>query len=462
MNDPIKFGTDGWRAIVARDFTFRNLERVARATAAWLGNTGSVVLGYDARFMGQQFAEHVARILTGEGIRVLMADSVTPTPAISWATLEYGADAGVVITASHNSAEYNGYKVKAPFGGPATPAMVAAIEREIKPWQKMRSRPVGNIERVDICSQYLRMLRKKVDVHTLGQAGLRVAHDTMYGAGRGLLTALLGKKCIQELHADFNPSFVGLSPEPVERNMRDLSRMVAEQGLDIGLANDGDADRIGVVDETGTVVTAHMILALLLRYMFEEQGLRGIVVKTFATTHLLEKMAGVYNLPVETYPIGFKYIAPRFVDGDALVGGEESGGIAVAGHIPERDGIYVALLLIAMMHRYGKKISTMVDELCDDFGPHAYYRADIRTSRSQTDRVIEQLKHSGGLDRIGGLTVQAMDTLDGYKHLLPNTAWLLVRPSGTEPVLRIYAEAESDTLARILVQSASMQLGLDE
>ena len=464
MDQPIRFGTDGWRAVIARDYTFANLRRVAAGTAAWLGNAGTVVLGHDARFMGRQFAEYVARSFATDGMKVILAEGVTPTPAISWATKEYGAEAGIVITASHNPPEYNGYKVKADFGGPATPEMIDAIEREIPLVADSRPLPdfvslteAANIETADVRGGYLEALRGLIDLKALKKAGLSIGHDAMYGAGQGCLAELLGP--VREVHATFNPSFGGLIPEPIGRNLGEFSRVIVREGLDVGIANDGDADRIGVLDHTGGEVTSHFILALLLKYLHEEGGRGGAVVKTFATTHLLDLMGDAYGLPVETYPIGFKHIAPRFVDGDVLVGGEESGGIAAAGHIPERDGIYVGLLLLELMVKRGRKLTELVHELTSEFGPHAYHRSDVRTSRRKTDEIVERLRLDGGLDRLGGQPVVDMDTLDGHKHLFEG-GWLLIRPSGTEPVLRIYAEAETVAAARGLVEDAARQLGI--
>ncbi len=462
MIESIRFGTDGWRAVVARDYTFANLRRVTAGTAAWLGYAGTVVVGHDARFMGRQFAEYVARSLATDGIHVLLAKGVTPTPAISWATKEYGAEAGIVITASHNPPEYNGYKVKADFGGPATPEMIRTIERGIPLVAESRALPdlaslAANIETADVRGAYLEALRSLVDLKALKKAGLSIGHDAMYGAGQGCLAELLGP--VREVHATFNPSFGGLIPEPIRRNLGEFSRVIVREGLNVGIANDGDADRIGVLDQTGSEVTAHFILALLFKYMHKEFGRHGAVVKTFATTHLLDLMGDAYGLAVETYPIGFKHIAPRFVDGDVLVGGEESGGIAAAGHIPERDGIYVGLLLLEMMVKRGKKLSELVHELTSEFGPHAYHRSDIRTSKKKTEEIVERLRLDGGLDRLGGQPVVDIDTLDGHKHFFEG-GWLLIRPSGTEPVLRIYAEAEAEATARGLVIDAARQLGI--
>ena len=461
MHEPIRFGTDGWRAVVARDFTFANLTRLARGTASWLRGRAAVpkvVIGHDARFMGRRFARHVAEALSRDGIHVVLAAGITPTPAISWATKAYGAHAGVVITASHNPAHYNGYKLKASFGGPATPAMTAAVERAIPAvtdaaWA---DRP-GTIEEADVCADYTRYLRQCIDVTALRSSGIKVAHDAMYGAGQGLFSTLLGRENVVELHNAFNPSFGGMAPEPIGRNLGPFMALVAASDVAIGIANDGDADRIGVVDETGREVTSHLVMALLVKYLHQQRGLGGAVVRTFATTAMLEKMGRKYGLAVETLPIGFKYVAPRMVESDVLLGGEESGGIALKGHICERDGVYVGLVLLEMLMQRGMPLSGLVQELFDEFGPHEYYRSDVRTPAQRA--IIARLTAEGGLKHIGGSPVVRLDTLDGFKHITAE-GWLLVRPSGTEPVLRIYAEATSKARAQAYVADAAEQFGI--
>ncbi|MFQ5570560.1 MAG: phosphoglucomutase/phosphomannomutase family protein [Rhodothermales bacterium] len=471
MAQPITFGTDGWRAVIARDFTFDNLERVARATAQWLRQTGksdlSVVIGHDTRFMGRDFAEHAARVLVASGVRVLFADAVATTPAVSWATQEYDANAGIVITASHNPPAYNGFKIKADFGGPATPAMIAAVEAEIEPLP-VDARPLptfealcaaGRIELRDVNRAYVAVLRDRLDIDAIVGSGIRVAHDAMYGAGQGVVTALLGRENVVELRSERNPGFHGQAPEPIERNLGGLSEAVVREGCAVGLANDGDADRIGMVDERGVFVTSHEILALLVKYLHRERGLTGEIIKTFSTTHLLDRMGKAYGLPVETMPVGFKYIAQKMVERDVLVGGEESGGIAVKGHIPERDGIYIGLLVVEMMVKRGKTLSELVQELFDEFGPHHTYRSDLHTTEDKKRRALRLLEEGGGLSEIAGHRVERFDTLDGYKHLMAD-GWLLVRPSGTEPVLRVYAEADTPEAARAWVEEAVRQLGV--
>ena len=474
MSDPpIEFGTDGWRAVIAEDYTFANLERVAQATADWLhdeyGGSPSVVVGHDARFLGRQFAERATQVLAEAGVHVTFADTMVSTPAVSWATQAMDCDAGVVITASHNPPEYNGYKIKAHFGGPAPPEMITAVEDRIRPAGALdRSRPAfdgltseGRVAPNDIRSGYLNALHNALDTDAIVDSGLAVAHDAMYGAGQGLVTDLLGADQAIPLRHERNPSFHGLAPEPIADRLGELSDTVGNSDCAAGLANDGDADRIGMVDENGDFVSSHRILALLVKYLYEERGLSGDVVKTFSTTHLLDKMGEQYGLTVETTPIGFKHIAPKMSGDTVLVGGEESGGIAAAGHIPERDGIYIGLLIVEMMVKRGKTLSALVDELLEEFGPHYNYRDDIHIREDQKADVLDRLDTQGGLDTVNGHPVQRVETLDGFKHVT-DTGWLLIRPSGTEPVLRVYAEAESLKAAEALVKDASRQLGLDD
>lgn len=469
---PIKFGTDGWRAVIADDYTFSNLERVASATADWLkadyGNTPRVALGHDTRFLGRQFAERAAQVLAESGVEVLFANSIVSTPAVSWATQALDCDAGVVITASHNPPEYNGFKIKAHFGGPAPPKMISAVEEAV-PSTHTREDSLppfdalvadGSIMMRDLREGYLDALRETLNINTIAQSNLKIAHDPMYGAGLGLVTALLGEEQVIPLHHDQNPGFHGVAPEPIEDRLHELSATVVEENCDVGLANDGDADRIGMVDENGDFVSSHRILALLVKYLHEERGLSGDIVKTFSTTHMLDKMGARYDLNVETTPIGFKYIASKMAEGGVLVGGEESGGIAASGHIPERDGIYIGLLIVEMMVQRDMSLSSLVDELLEEFGPHYNYRDDIHIREDQKERVLSRLENEGGLDEVNGHPVDRVETLDGFKHVTDN-GWLLIRPSGTEPVLRVYSEAESLDAAEALVKDASDQLGLD-
>lgn len=462
MNN-IKFGTDGWRAIIAKDYTYENLTIVTQATARWISEENisgnGVVIGYDARFSGRNFANHVASVFASMEVPVRIAGSIAPTPAVSWGALHYDA-VGIVITASHNPPEYNGFKIKAPFGGPATPAQIAGVEEryrdynpglEVGPYQDYVKR--GQIREINLTDQYLDVIRSSIDLEAIRKSGIRIGHDPMYGSGRTLIKQLLGDQ-VREIHDDLNPGFGGTAPEPIEKNLKEFAAFVPENRCAIGIANDGDADRIGLFDETGTFVDSHQILSLLVKYLSREKGLDGTIVKTFSTTTMLDKQAEKYGLPIEITPIGFKYIAEKIVTQDVIVGGEESGGLAVKGHIPERDGIYIGLLITEMMVKAGKKLSDLVQELFDEFGSHSTYRNDLHTEEKKKNAMMDYCKNKK-LTEIDGKKVVEWKFTDGVKHILENGSWLLVRPSGTEPVLRIYSEAPNRKEAVSLVEDAT-------
>ncbi len=465
----ITFGTDGWRAVVGADYTFDNLTTVSRATAAWVqeqaaagAGDGAVVIGYDTRFQGDAFARHVASVFASSGVRVRLAADVATTPAVSWATADGGHTAGIVVTASHNPPQYNGFKIKQHAGGPATPEMIADVEArldafeadggadgqgfEIRAYDDLVAD--GTITTFDLRGAYTKLLKDRLDVDAIRGASLRVAYDAMYGAGFGIVTELLGKVRVIELHQERNPGMHGQAPEPIEKNLSALLKAVVDETCALGLATDGDADRIGLVDEEGQFVDSHKILALLVKYLHVEKGLRGDIVKTFSTTDMLDRMGEAYGLKVVTTPIGFKYIAPKIIDGDVLVGGEESGGMAVKGHIPERDGLYIGLLVAEMMVKRERTLSGLVRELMDEFGPHYQSRTDLRTTPERKEAVLAQLAE--GLQTVDGQPVTTSETLDGFKFRVDG-GWLLFRPSGTEPVLRVYAEAATPEAADALV-----------
>lgn len=465
MKPEIKFGTDGWRAIIADTYTFANVQKVAQATGRWVLNTygddASVVVGYDTRFLGEQFAKHTARVLASMGITVHLSDGYTSTPIVSWATLAYGCSHGVVITASHNPPHYNGFKLKAHFGGPSTPAMIAAVEAELPhvagTAQDLQSfealQDAGLIHLTDFTPAYLDVIRDRVDVEAIRQSDLKIAYDAMFGSGQGMVSELLGEDRVLTLHHDDNPGFHGQAPEPIDRNLQELSAYIKTHNCDVGLATDGDADRIGLYDENGDFVDSHRILSLLVDYLYNDKGLRGDIVKSFAATDLLDRMGAAYGLPVHTTPIGFKYIAARMIEGNVLVGGEESGGLAAMGHIPERDGIFVGLLVVEMMVKRGKKLSTLVADLFDQFGPHYAYRSDLHITENLKQAFLKHLREKS-MDEIAGQPIDHVDTLDGFKFRTTSGPgpWVMIRPSGTEPVLRVYAEAANAEGAEALVQ----------
>ena len=459
----IKFGTDGWRAVIGDKFTFKNLKIVTQAVSRWIADeevtVNGVVIGHDARFSGRLFTEHVASVFASMGIPVRMADTIAPTPAISWAAKHFDA-VGIVITASHNPPEYNGFKIKAPFGGPATPEQVSDVEErfnlydsDLKPKPYNSLLKAGVIREVNITDQYLDFIRDSIDLDAIQKSGILIGHNPMFGSGQKLIKKLLDRSVL-EFHSEFNPSFRGIPPEPIEKNLVQFSEFIPRYNCDIGIANDGDADRISLFDENGTFVDSHRILSLLVKYLNREKKLSGKIIKTFSTTNMLDKQADKYGIPIDVTPIGFKYIAEKIIREDVLVGGEESGGIAVKGHIPERDGIYIGLLITEMMVKSGKKLSELVQELFDEFGPHSYYRNDLNTLEEKKNGMMKYCK-AEKLTEIAGQRVVKREFLDGVKHHLESGAWLMVRPSGTEPVLRIYSEASSETEAKTLVDDAT-------
>jgi phosphomannomutase len=464
----IKFGTDGWRAVIADQFTFENVNIVSQAVTRWLesGNRAEngVVIGYDARFLSREFAEHAASVFAELGILVRFSDRIVPTPAISHAAKKHSAF-GIVITASHNPPEYNGYKIKSPFGGSATPDQIAGIEEElelvnesitVQPFKE--SVKFGLIREMNLLDGYMQSISDNIDLEAIRNSGMKVAHDPMYGAGSGILKQLLGDDFVQEIHGARNPLFGGTAPEPVEQKLKELCK-VTKENCDIGIANDGDADRITMVDENGEFVSSHKILSLLVEYLHTQKGLSGTVVKTFSTTDMINKQAEKYGLPLIVTPIGFKYIAELMVEKDVLTGGEESGGLAAKGHLPERDGIYIGLLIIEMMVRSGKSLSELVDGLFDEYGPHYYHRNDLLTDDYKKHAMIAYCKGKK-LTNIMGSKVVKWDFKDGIKHHLEDGSWVLVRPSGTEPVLRIYAESNDPGKVESLVEEVAALVDL--
>ncbi len=460
---PIKFGTDGWRAIIAEQYTFENVNLVSQAVARWIleekvGSNG-VLIGYDARFLSREFAEHAATVFAAMEIPVRMSNRIIPTPAISWGAKEFDA-VGIVITASHNPPEYNGFKIKPPFGGSAKPGQIQAVEKHLSEIDTpihtktyhdcLRA---GLIREMNLVEGYLDSIRKKMDIKNIEKSGLRIAHDPMFGSGSGLVKELIGNN-VEEINNVRDPLFGGTAPEPIESKLGQLSELVVKTGCDIGLANDGDADRIGMIDECGEFVSSHQILSLLVEYLHGKKKMDGAIVKTVSTTDMLNRQAEKYGLPLEVTPIGFKYVGEKIISGNVLVGGEESGGIAVKGHLPERDGIFIGLLIAEMMAATEKKLSELVQGLFDEYGNHQYFRNDILTEDHKKTAMTNYCQNKR-LKKIAGIQVVDWDFTDGIKHLMEDGSWLLVRQSGTEPVLRIYSEAPRLEMARKLVEDAS-------
>jgi phosphomannomutase len=450
MSDIIKFGTDGWRAIIAQDFTVYNVARVSQALAEWLlqqHREPSVVVGHDCRFGGKLFAETAAGVLCANGIKVFLAQGFISTPMISLGVLEMKAQQGVVITASHNPPSYNGYKLKGAHGGPSNPADIAAVEALIKtevtvPTQSLSTwQEKGLLEYIDLEGIYVTYLKEKFDFDALIKSPFKLAYDAMYGAGQNVIRRLLPGAVL--IHCDENPGFHGQAPEPLDKNLKELAETVAQTPeIKIGLATDGDADRIGLYDEDGQFVDAHNIILLLIHYLHHYKGMSGKVAIAFSVTDRVKKLCEKYGLPVEVTPIGFKYISEIMTKEDVLVGGEESGGIAVKGHIPERDGIYDGLVLYEFMTKSGKTLKQLCDEVYEITGRFVYERNDMHIDNDKKNSIINNAK-DGNYKSFGKYAFDRVETIDGVKYHLTNGGWMMLRASGTEPLLRVYAEGNS-------------------
>lgn len=451
---PIRFGTDGWRGVVADDFTFESVRHVARGIADYLRERGgaTAVVGYDRRFGSEAFAEEAARVLAQGGVRVLLFREAAPTQVASWTVIERQAAGGAVITASHNPYLFNGVKYKPETGSSAPPEVIEELERRINGalTDGVERAPAGDprITRIDPRPDYLRQLGRMVDLPALREAGLRVLHDPMHGSGAGYLEAALGgaRTTVTEIRGERNPFFGGVNPEPIPPNI-DLTLAAMREGPhDLAILTDGDADRVGLIDETGRFVTTLEIYALLLRYLVEVRGWRGPIVRSINLTAMADRLASRYELPVFEVPIGFKNIAPKMMEEDAILGGEESGGYAIRGHIPERDGILVGLLIADYVRQAGRPLSGLLSDLHAEAGESAYLRHDVHLPRETYDedrvRILRTLAEHAP-STVAGQRVLSVRDDDGYKFNLEDESWVLLRASGTEPVVRVYSEAES-------------------
>jgi phosphomannomutase len=451
MMNKIKFGTDGWRAIIADDYTLENVKRVAYATALWLNKAfenPSAVVGCDPRFAGPMFADATACVLASQGVKVYRASNpFISTPMISLGTVRKSASAGIIITASHNPPSYNGYKIKAFYGGPATPDDIEAVESIIPDTIDLQLKSVadyvkdGMVEFIDLEEMYIEHAKNGFDIPGIRDSGLVWAYDAMYGAGQNVMRHLFPD--ITFLHCDANPGFDGQAPEPIQRNLKEFEEIIklSEGEIASGLVTDGDADRIGLYDQDGNFVDSHHILLLLIHYMYKVKGERGEVYSTFSCTSKIQKLCDVYGINNTVTKIGFKYICDLIVNSGKpfMVGGEESGGIAVNGHIPERDGIWIGLMIWEFMAKTGRSLKELVQEIYDIVGKFAVERYDLKVTEEKKQQIISGCK--AGFKNFGDLNVVKTEDLDGFKFFFEDETWVMIRPSGTEPVLRVYAEA---------------------
>jgi len=462
MAQEIKFGTDGWRGIIADDFTFDNVRRVAGAIASYALKyeeaQRGVFVGYDARFASPRAAQVVAEVIAASGIPVKLANDYTPTPAISYAVKHQGAAGGVMVTSSHNPWNWNGVKFKAKFGGSATPAIMKRIEEELAAGA-MPKGTKATVEEVDFKKAYVAAVSSFVDMDLIAKTKFKFAVDAMYGSGRGVLTGIFAGRGVQyvAIREELNPLFPGINPEPIEPHTAMLQETVVREKCDAGLATDGDADRVGAVAEDGSFVDSHKIFCVILRWLLERKKWPGDVVRGFNTTRMIDRIAAKYGRKLHETPIGFKYIADLMMEGDILMGGEESGGIGYSRFLPERDGVLNCLLLANVMAEEGKPLGQLVKELQSEFGAHYYGRRDLHIPEEMKQSSIERAR-SESTQTLGRYRVIKKEHMDGVKFFLdaPTNgdgaeAWLLFRASGTEPLLRLYSEASSPELVRELL-----------
>jgi phosphomannomutase len=472
---PIKFGTDGWRGVIAEDFTFANVRACAQSVARYLKACDlagrGLVVGFDTRFASDEFAAAVAEVAAANGIKAFLCDRPAPTPVVTYAILTRRAGGAVVITASHNPAQWNGFKYRPEYAGSAPPEVTDALEAPLAeilaagepPRQPLaEAEAQGLVVRFDPRPEYLQQIGRMVDLDALRAAGLRVVVDSMFGAGLGYQSELLagGKTRVVELHGERNPLFPGISsPEPIARNLEELSDTVRRQGADVGIATDGDADRLGVVDENGRFLNQLQVFALLTHYLLDVRGLRGPLVKSITTTSMIKRLGEIHGVPVHETPVGFKFLGPKMMEVDALVAGEESGGYAFRGHLPERDGLLSGLLFLDLMVQRGKKPSALLEELFAKVGPHYYDRVDVHLGAGQRGKIWRRVSE-GRPERLAGVEVTGRDRTDGFRFQLKDGGWLLLRFSGTEPLMRIYTEVQDPSLVKPLLDAGRALAGV--
>jgi phosphomannomutase len=474
---PINFGTDGWRAVISDTFTFQNLRLVAQAIAdavasgSWTNGHApegidktKMVVGFDTRFLSDRYAQDVSRVLAANGFTVYLSQADVPTPAVSYAVRNLNAIAGVMITASHNAPRYNGIKLKSYYGGSSLPEQCRQVEVYLNDNESQVRGPnllefehaVKNkqIVRFNPIIAYNEHLRKMINFDLIANNPPRVVVDSMYGSGRGVIRGILqGTGCeVQEIRGEMNPGFGGVHPEPIMRYLGGLAGAISTGLGNVGLATDGDADRIGAMDERCNFVDPHKIMALAVRYLVEKRGIdHGSIVRTVSTTRMIDRLAKIYGLPLHETPVGFNHIADYMMKEDVLIGGEESGGIAFTGHIPEGDGVLMGLLIIEMVASYGVSLFELVQNLLKDVGPAYYERTDLRLRHPVSKSGMTQKLVNDAPAQIGGESIIEVATVDGVKYIMSDDSWLLIRPSGTEPVLRVYAEGRTPEMVQALL-----------
>lgn len=467
--EPVKFGTDGWRAVIGEDYTFLNVRRISLAVALHFQNhpkiKNGIVIGYDTRFLSREFASASAEVFANNGINVILTDSFVTTPAVSLLVKNEKLAFGVVITASHNPYKYNGFKLKDEFGGSMYPDEILKIEAKLKEIKDVEIKQKfdeliksGKIKLIDGRKYYLNNLRSKIEIDKIVTGRLKVVYDAMYGAGQGSLKELINA---DELHSEINPSFGNGAPEPVPKNLSEVCNKIKKEKYDIGIVTDGDADRIAIIDEMGDFLDAQKTFALLLHYLFKYKKMTGKVVRGYSTSDLIQKYCEKYNIPLETVPIGFKHISKIMINEDVLIGAEESGGIGIKGHLPERDGVFNGLLYLEMLATTGKSISQLKKELENEFGVYYYQRTDVHTTQELKLDALNACSKLKAGDKIGGKVIINIGSLDGYRFAF-NGGWIIIRASGTEPLLRFYCETEGKNNTTSILAESIKQFNLSK
>ncbi|MBE0477572.1 phosphoglucomutase/phosphomannomutase family protein [Candidatus Aerophobetes bacterium] len=458
----IKFGTDGWRGVIADDFTFENLAKAAQAIADYYKTEAKkgkgIVIGYDTRFLSPEFALRVAEVLLGNEIPVLLSQTDVPTQAISFTVIDKALAGGIMITASHNPYRFNGVKVKSSSGASVAPEVTGKIEsfvgkNEVKalPWEEGEKR--GLAAKMDLLPAYLNKVSSFLDMELMKKAHLKIVYDSMYGVGYGLLEKLLEKSNCQliNIHPGPNPGFGGINPEPIEENLEELAHQVKAKEAHLGLATDGDADRMGLIDDKGRYLSPLQIFSLLLLYLVEERNMRGKVVKTVSLGYQPERICRKFGLEWEQTLVGFKYIADKMLKEEVFFGGEESGGYGYYGHLPERDGVLSCLLFVEMLTKKGKPLSSILDDMEKKFGKSFFKRVDFEQEGVDKERIVKELTLNPP-SALGSVPLKEILTIDGVKFIMEDESWLLIRPSGTEPKVRVYAEAPKVSQLQRIIQ----------
>ncbi|ADC89016.1 phosphoglucomutase/phosphomannomutase alpha/beta/alpha domain I [Thermocrinis albus DSM 14484] len=459
----IKFGTDGWRGVIGDTFTFENVRRVALAHARVLADKGAkrVVVGYDRRFLSEAFATQVAGVFKEEGFEVFLSEKECTTPMVSFAVRYMGFDGGVMITASHNPPQYNGYKIKESSGGAATTEFIREVEEHLEKITNVKPPPTTGIERIDIEKTYINIVRQKVNMELLKEYPLLVVHDPMYGSSAGLLEKVLAgtEVSVVSIRHRHDPLFGGHAPEPVEKYLSPLMEKVRSIGAHLGVANDGDGDRLALVDEKGSFVNTQLVYVLLLLHLVKDKGMKdGVVVKTVSTTQLVDVVCAREGLKLIEVPVGFKHINEIMQREKVLMGGEESGGFGLTHFLPERDGIFSALNIVEMLLERGKSLSDLVQDVWREYGRTYYSRIDLHVDEKTKEKLKNLLQNPP--EKVGRFSVSHVSTLDGLKLFFQGGGWLLMRASGTEPLIRVYGEMNTQEDLQQLLASATDMLGL--